>query len=168
MDMLPDLLRPGLRVVFCGTAAGAASAIRGAYYAGPGNRFWGVLHQTGLTPRRLRPDEFQLLPGFGIGLTDLSKTVSGSDADIPPHAFDRARLIESLRLVRPGHLAFNGKKAAAAFLGLPTRRIAYGRRPALPDLPPITVLPSTSGAASGFWDTVPWFALAQEIMPACT
>lgn len=37
--VLPDLLRPGLRVVFCGTAAGAASALSGAYYAGRGNRF---------------------------------------------------------------------------------------------------------------------------------
>lgn len=37
--MLPDLLRPGLRVVFIGTAAGAASARAGAYYAGPGNQF---------------------------------------------------------------------------------------------------------------------------------
>jgi double-stranded uracil-DNA glycosylase len=35
-DVLPDVLGPGLRVVFCGTAAGAVSAVRGAYYAGPG------------------------------------------------------------------------------------------------------------------------------------
>ncbi len=52
--VLLDLLRPGLRVVFCGTAAGAVSAAKGAYYAGPGNRFWPMLAKTGLTPRQLR------------------------------------------------------------------------------------------------------------------
>ncbi|HEU5143069.1 MAG TPA: uracil-DNA glycosylase family protein [Solirubrobacterales bacterium] len=50
MAVLPDLVRPGLRVVFCGTAAGTASARAGAYYAGPGNRFWETLRVTGLTP----------------------------------------------------------------------------------------------------------------------
>jgi double-stranded uracil-DNA glycosylase len=87
---LCDLLRPGLAVVFCGTAAGEVSAARGAYYAGPGNRFWRTLFETGLTPRQLKPEEFT--PAYGIGLTDVAKSVSGSDASIPAHAFDRNRL----------------------------------------------------------------------------
>lgn len=33
MDILPDVLKPGLKVVFCGTAAGNRSATNGAYYA---------------------------------------------------------------------------------------------------------------------------------------
>jgi G:T/U mismatch-specific DNA glycosylase len=40
MFVLPDLLPPGMRVVFRGTAAGAESAARGAYYAGKTNKFW--------------------------------------------------------------------------------------------------------------------------------
>ena len=54
----PDLLRPGLRIVFCGTAAGTVSAARGAYYAHPQNRFWSALHASGSTPRLLQPEEF--------------------------------------------------------------------------------------------------------------
>ena len=42
---LPDILQPNLKVVFCGTAAGDASAKKRAYYAGPGNRFWKTLHE---------------------------------------------------------------------------------------------------------------------------
>ena len=72
--VLPDLLRPGLRIVFCGTAAGTVSAARGAYYAHPQNRFWSALHAAGLTPRQLRPEEFGLLPQWGLGLTDIAKT----------------------------------------------------------------------------------------------
>ena len=58
-DVLPDVLGPGLRIVFCGSAAGAVSARVGAYYAGPGNRFWPTLHRVGLTPRLLAPAEFR-------------------------------------------------------------------------------------------------------------
>ena len=56
--VLPDLVRPGLRIVFCGTAAGTVSAARGAYYAHPQNKFWSALCAVGLTPRLLRPEEF--------------------------------------------------------------------------------------------------------------
>jgi double-stranded uracil-DNA glycosylase len=162
-DVLPDLLQPGLRVVFCGTAAGAVSAVQRAYYAGPGNRFWRILADTGLTPRRLQPKEFRLLPSFGIGLTDLAKGVSGADAELPGHGFDRQRLAASIRRVRPGCLAFNGKKAASLFFGVPGMKLAYGMAPALPDFPPVMVLPSTSGAANGSWDAAPWFALAGRL-----
>jgi TDG/mug DNA glycosylase family protein len=72
--VLPDLIRPGLKVILCGTAVGNVSAQRGAYYAGPGNRFWQILADTGLTPRLLKPEEYRLLPSFGIGLTDLASS----------------------------------------------------------------------------------------------
>jgi len=57
-DVLPDVLRPGLRLVICGSAASAVSAARGAYYAGPGNKFWRILAETGLTPHQLEPARF--------------------------------------------------------------------------------------------------------------
>src|SRR5690606_20934561 len=89
--LLDDVLAPGLRVVFCGTALGTVSARIGAYYAGPGNRFWPTLHEVGLTPRMLEPREFRMLPRFGIGLTDVCKTRSGSDAEIGTAGFDVPR-----------------------------------------------------------------------------
>jgi double-stranded uracil-DNA glycosylase len=47
--MLPDVLRQGLRLVICGTAAGKRSAAKKQYYAGRGNQFWKVLYNVGLT-----------------------------------------------------------------------------------------------------------------------
>lgn len=157
-EVLPDLLPLGLRLVICGSAAGTVSASKGAYYAGPGNKFWRILAETGLTPRILRPEEFHLLPTFGIGLTDLAKHVSGADTVIRPQDDDPEGLRARIRTCRPGMLAFNGKRAAAAFLGAP---VAYGAGPALTDFPPIFVLPSTSGAASGHWDATHWHQLAR-------
>jgi hypothetical protein len=98
-DILPDLLRPDLDLVICGTAAGAISAARGAYYANPGNRFWSVLAETGLTPHRFRPEEFPRLTALGIGLTDVCKSASGQDDALPREGFDRARLAMAIRRV---------------------------------------------------------------------
>ena len=84
--VLPDLIKPGLRIVFCGTAAGTVSAARGAYYAHPQNRFWTALHAFGLTPRKLNPEEYNELPQWGLGLTDIAKHVSGMDRELPAGA----------------------------------------------------------------------------------
>jgi TDG/mug DNA glycosylase family protein len=168
-DILPDLLCPGLDLVICGTAAGAISAARGAYYANPGNRFWSVLAEIGLTPHRFRPEEFPRLISLGIGLTDVCKIASGQDEALPRQGFDRARLAAAMRHHRPRLLAFNSKRAAAEFLGLSTGRIPYGALPpalarSLPDLPPIMVLPSTSGLACRAWDPAPWRAMAALVL----
>ena len=90
--VLPDLLQPGLRIVFCGTAAGNVSAARGAYYAHPQNRFWSALHAIGLTPRQLRPEEYPEMLQWGLGLTDIAKHVSGMDRELPLGAREPVRL----------------------------------------------------------------------------
>jgi TDG/mug DNA glycosylase family protein len=161
--VLPDLLRPGLGLVICGSAAGAVSAARGAYYAGPGNKFWRILAETGLTSRRLEPGEFRALLEFGIGLTDLVKTASGSDRTLPREANDLAGLIDRIRLVNPAMVAFNGKRAAAVFYEIPGHRLGYGPGPPVANFPSVWVLPSTAGTACGSWSDLPWRELADAI-----
>jgi TDG/mug DNA glycosylase family protein len=155
--ILPDVLAPGLRIVFCGYAPGTASAKAGAYYAGPGNRFWATLHEVGLTPALLAPAEFARLPEFGIGLTDVSKTASGSDQEVGQRGVDPARLAATIAANGPTHLAFNGKNAARAALGRP---VTYGTQPERIGGASVWVLPSTSGAARRFWNIEPWHELA--------
>lgn len=161
--VLPDLLRPGLAIVFCGSAASAASARLGAYYAGPGNKFWRTLHAVGLTPDLLSPAEFRRLPEFGIGLTDMAKHASGGDAALPAGADDPEGLRARIETCAPGILAFNGKRAArvalAAWFGV--RDPGYGVQAHRLGETAIHLLPSTSGAASGFWSIEPWRALAR-------
>jgi TDG/mug DNA glycosylase family protein len=159
--ILPDVLAPGLRIVFCGYAPGTASARAGAYYAGPGNRFWSTLHEVGLTPLLLRPAEFARLPEFGLGLTDVSKTASGSDREVGRRGVDPARLAAAIEAASPAHLAFNGKNASRAALG---RKVDYGPQPERIGGATVWVLPSTSGAARGFWDVEPWRELARAAL----
>lgn len=156
--ILPDLLAPGLDIVFCGSAVGAVSARRRAYYAGPGNAFWPTLHRVGLTPRQFRPEEYEQLLGLGIGLTDLAKEISGND-DILSHGdFDSARLKAVIARYRPRILAFTGKRAAQQFVG---RAVDYGRLAEREGPTQLFVLPSPSGAACRYWSSEPWRELAR-------
>ena len=68
---LPDVIAPGLRVLFCGINPGLYTAWAGHHFARPGNRFWPALHRSGFTPRQLRPDEQQQLLGLGLGVTNV-------------------------------------------------------------------------------------------------
>lgn len=155
--ILPDLLRPGLDLVFCGTAAGRRSAEQAAYYAHPGNLFWRALHAVALTPRQFAPAEFPQLPALGIGLTDLAKHHIGNDDELPRDAFDAAGLRERIERHAPRVLAFTSKAAARAALG----RVAnYGLQEERYGPTQLFVLPSPSGQARGHWDLAPWHALA--------
>jgi TDG/mug DNA glycosylase family protein len=69
---IPDILAPGLRVVFAGINPGLYSAATGWHFARPGNRFWPALHQSGFTPRQFRPAEQELLLGLGLGITNIA------------------------------------------------------------------------------------------------
>ncbi|WP_232823524.1 mismatch-specific DNA-glycosylase [Dyella sp. C9] len=158
--ILPDLLQPGLALVFCGTAAGRRSAEEQAYYAHPGNLFWRALHAVSLTPRLLAPAEYPLLPTLGIGLTDLAKHHMGNDDELPRDAFDVAALQQRIRHHAPRLLAFTSKAAARAALG---RQADYGLQPERIGDTPLFVLPSPSGQARGHWDLAPWMALARAV-----
>ncbi len=155
--ILPDLLQPGLDLVFCGTAAGRRSAREKAYYAHPGNLFWRTLHAVQLTPRLFAPAEFPLLPALGIGLTDLAKHHMGNDDELPRDAFDVVALRERIAHFAPRLLAFTSKAAARAALG---RATDYGLQEACFGSTQLFVLPSPSGQARGHWDLAPWQALA--------
>lgn len=157
--MLPDVLQPGLTIVFCGTAAGAVSARRGAYYAGPGNKFWPMLFKTGLTPRQLRPEEFLLLPQWGIGITDMVKGKSGGDRAFKRADYDAAGFERRIRKFAPRLVVFNGKNAAKQYLGRSTANYGPVEDTAIGDTR-LYVVPSTSGAANGFWDERWWLEMA--------
>ena len=158
--ILPDVLRPGLALVFCGTAPSRASAAARAYYANPGNEFWRTLARVGLIPQPLRAAEFRRLPEFGIGLTDLAKQHSGNDDELPADAFDVPALRRKIARHAPHLLAFTSKNAAQAALG---HGVDYGAQPEAWDRTRLWVLPSPSGQARRFWDLAPWRALALAV-----
>ncbi|MBP2159469.1 MULTISPECIES: mismatch-specific DNA-glycosylase [Asticcacaulis] len=160
---VPDLLSAGLKVVFCGTALGRVSAERRAYYANPGNFFWRTLHNIGLTPERVRPEDYATLLQFGIGLTDLCKAHFGNDNELPAGALDAGALRNKILKFQPRILAFTSKTGAGTFLGRPTGAIPLGFQDDKVGETRICVLPSPSGQARIFWDQQAWQDLADAV-----
>ena len=151
---IPDLLAPGLDLVFCGTAPSPISFKARAYYANPGNAFWPTLHAVGFTPERLTPERYPELLAWRLGLTDLNKTEVGSDHELSPDAMDAKSLHAKLRRYRPAAIAFTSKHAASLALGIKTP--AYGRQTEPLEGATAFVLASPSGRARSFWTIKPW------------
>jgi TDG/mug DNA glycosylase family protein len=160
--LIEDVLGPSLRVVFCGTALGAASLAAKAYYAHPRNRFWPMLHEVGLTPTQFAPRDYARMLDLGIGLTDLCKFASGNDDQLPKNAFDTAALRAKIEKHRPDVLAFTSKTGGRAFCG---PKADLGWQAPLPDGTLVYVLPSTSPSANGPWVATRhhWHLLAQAL-----
>lgn len=158
--VLPDVLRPGLDLVIVGMAASAESARRRAYYAHRSNRFWPTLHEVGLTPERLAPEEYRRLPEFGIGLTDVCKVQSGADHELDPANHDGVAVLARLRRHRPRFAAFNSKTAGRLTLGRP---VSYGEQAERIGETRLFVLPSTSARATAYWDVEWWRQLARLV-----
>src|SRR5215210_413628 len=107
---VPDVLAPGLVVVFCGINPGRVSAAANAHFANPRNDFWRLLHDAGFTPRLYRPHEqFELLP-LGIGLTNAAYRTTKGSGDLRRGDFeDAARRLEAVAAeLRPRAIAFVG------------------------------------------------------------
>jgi TDG/mug DNA glycosylase family protein len=164
--VLPERLRPGLDLVFCGTAAGRQSALTGTYYAHPQNRFWTTLHAVGLTPRLFSPGEYETLWDHGIGLTDIAKFASGMDHQLPRHALGKSAakaLRNRIIAVTPRHLAFTSLNAGRSVLG---PKAVAGEQPDRLGETRVWILPSPSPLAANHWNIAPWQALAAAVRSA--
>ena len=161
--VLPERLKPGLTLVFCGTAAGRQSALKQAYYAHAQNKFWRTLHQVGLTPRLFEPGEYPDLWSLGIGLTDIAKFAYGMDHQLPKHSLG-ADAVKALREriagIVPRHLAFTSLNAGRAVMG---KQAVAGRQKDKIGETSVWILPSPSPLADNHWDIRPWRALAQAV-----
>jgi double-stranded uracil-DNA glycosylase len=127
---LPDLLAPGLKVVFIGFNPGETSARTGHYYGYLGNRFWWLLWQAGFTDRQLRPEEDKLLlERYGCGATDIVDRPSKTSGDLAGWELRSGReaLLAKLRLYAPRAACYNGKGVYAAASGV--KRPEYGLQP---------------------------------------
>lgn len=130
---IPDLVAPGLRVLFCGINPGLVSGARGLHFARPGNRFWKVLHAAGFTERILDPSEQRHLLDLQLGITNLVPSTSRAAADLSPAQLrEGAAALESkVAGLRPAFVAVLGMQAyrtafrrPGATVGPQTERLA--------------------------------------------
>ena len=120
---LPDVIGPGLDVLFCGINPGLLSVARGQHFARPGNRFWPALHLSGFTPRLLKPAEQDELPRYGLGITNLvaRPTARADELTAEELRAGGERLTSLAREYRP---------KVVAVVGVTAYRAAFGRKAA--------------------------------------
>lgn len=79
---IPDVIGPGLAILFCGINPGLYSGYTGHHFARPGNRFWPTLYAAGFTDRLLKPAEQADLLRTGYGITNLVERATATAAEL--------------------------------------------------------------------------------------
>lgn len=107
---LTDAIEPGVRVILVGINPGVLSATSGHHFAGPTNRFWGLLYESGIVPEPVTHEDDVRLPQWGIGMTNLvARPSPGIDVLKPQEYIDGWRILEKkIDRFRPHIVAFVG------------------------------------------------------------
>ncbi|HZI06437.1 MAG TPA: G/U mismatch-specific DNA glycosylase [Archangium sp.] len=142
---MPDLIAPGLKVLFCGINPSVYSAVVGYHFARPGNRFWPAMHASGFTERLLAPSEQEELLALGYGITNVvdRATVSADVLTAEEFAEGGRRLEAKVRRYRPRCLAVLGIGAWRTAFGHP--KASLGAQPQTLGGARVWVLPNPSG-----------------------
>ncbi len=143
--LMPDIITPDLRVIFCGINPSVYSAVVGHHFARPGNRFWRALHQGGFTPHQIAPaDDAQLLD-YRLGLTNVAARATVAAADLSNDELRASApiLIAKIERYNPRWLAILGIGAYRIAFDEP--RATIGRQRQTIGDTKIWVLPNPSG-----------------------
>jgi len=142
---VPDVVRPGLKVLFCGINPGLYSGAVGHHFARPGNRFWKALHIAGFTRRRLSPFEEGELLRSGLGITNLVARATARASELSERELrvGAGRVRRKVRRLRPRVVAFLGMGAFRAAFGRP--RATVGSQPEEMCGARVWLLPNPSG-----------------------
>ena len=123
---LPDLLRPGLDLVFIGINPSVYSVAQGHYFARKTNRFWPAFSRSVLSASarralgvdRLEPVHDVMLSNHGIGFTDVVKrpTARADELSVEEYAAGARTLVAKLETFRPRIACFHGMMGYRPFL----------------------------------------------------
>ena len=144
--MALDLLRPRLKLVFCGYNPSLTSGRSGHHYAHPGNRFWRVLFASGITGRLYKPEEDERLLDLSIGFTNLCTRPTRRAEELTREEIRSGALAlrEKLERFQPVAVAYTGIGVYRWFRA--TSKVSWGVQdaPAVPGIIDVAV-PSPSG-----------------------
>jgi double-stranded uracil-DNA glycosylase len=147
---VPDVIAPGLSVLFCGINPGLYSGAVRHHFARPGNRFWPALYRGGFTDRLLTAFEERELLACGLGITNLVERATAAADELSGDELQAgaARLARKVRRHRPGFVAFLGVTAYRTAFDRPRARL--GRQAEMLESAAVWVLPNPSGLNAHF------------------
>ena len=142
-----------MRVLLVGINPGVRSAVIGHHFAGYSNRFWKLLHESGLVPELLRSEDDDRLPEFGLGITNLvPRPTPGIDTlRREEYADGLVVLRRKVRRWKPAAIAFVGVTLFRSIVARPaSRKIALGAQPETFEGARVFVLANPSGRNANF------------------
>ncbi|MGK7379264.1 G/U mismatch-specific DNA glycosylase [Planococcus sp. 1R117A] len=146
LEPIPDHLQENLKILFVGFNPSIRSSETGFHYANPNNRFWKILYEAGLTPRKFAPEENRKLLSLGYGLTNIVARPTKEAAEISKaeYAEGAALLLQKIKKYQPKAVCFVGKGVYQEYSK--KRSISWGvqENPVIPGIVEY-VAPSSSG-----------------------
>jgi TDG/mug DNA glycosylase family protein len=148
---VPDLVGPGLRLLFVGINPGLWTAATQTHFAHPGNRFYPALRRAGVIERDIdrgtgmTDDDRAYLVGRGIGITNLVARATPRAAELTAEELRAggARLLAFVAEHRPAVVAVAGVTAYRQAFAVP--RATLGRQPADVAGAELWIVPNPSG-----------------------
>ena len=149
--MVPDLVGPGLRLLFVGINPGLWTAATQTHFAHPGNRFYPALLAAGIIDRpidrgtAMTDEDRRHLMERGIGITNVvhRATAKASELTTAELREGGALLCEFVAEHRPGVVAVAGITAYRTAFGLPKAQM--GEQPEPFEAARLFVVPNPSG-----------------------
>lgn len=147
---LPDLLAPGLDVVFCGINPGMLPASTGHHFMGRSNRFWKTMHLAGFTPTLIDPVDDHRILEYRCGLTTVVERPTARTDELLRDEFVLASttLREKIERLSPRCVAFLGKPAYQTISG--NSKVIWGKQNETFGGATVWLLPNPSGLNRGF------------------
>lgn len=142
---VPDVVRPGLSVLFCGINPGLYTAAIGHHFGRPGNRFWPTIHGAGFTERLLDPSEEQELLPLGFGITNVvARATAAADELSETEIVAGGKVLQrKVRRLKPRFLAVLGIGAYRVAFSKPKATLGLQQEPI--GETKVWVLPNPSG-----------------------
>ena len=151
---LRDRIGPNLRILFVGINPGIRSATVGHHFAGPSNRFWKLLYDSGLVPEPVTWSDDDRLLEWGFGITNLVGRATPGIGDLHgSELLAGRRVLEAkVRRYRPAIAALVGVTIYRALFPELARRAAVplGEAPVTLAGARVFVLPNPSGRNANY------------------
>ncbi len=148
---VPDLLGPGLRLLFVGINPGLWTAATQTHFAHPANRFYPALLQAGIITEPISPsagmtdEDRDRLRARGLGITNLVRRATARAAELSDEELRAGglELVETVRRTTPRVVAIAGITAYRSAFG--ARRAVLGRQPEPLAGAELWIVPNPSG-----------------------
>jgi double-stranded uracil-DNA glycosylase len=167
MKEVPDIIAMHLKILFVGYNPGARSANIGHHFAGHSNLFWKLLHESGLTPQLIKPEEDASILQYGYGITNIVARPSRTAAEITKDEYFRGREIlkEKLAFYKPRIACYEGIGVYKEFAGKKDVQCGQQSDSVVPGIIDF-VVPSPSGLNRMlFSEQLAYYKTLQELAP---